>query len=598
VELGAAPESRDKGGFALAGDGRPVWGGEVRAEGAWRLRLHLADVRLPAGARLWVYGEGGEVAPSFGPELIGPGGGIWTPSVGGGAIRLEVVLPAGAEAPEKGPGFTIDRVLELVDVPAAMSKALDCRVDGNCVTPGEFGFVQQLRRAVGVIEYVSGSSSSFCSSGLLNDADPRTTVPYLLTAAHCISEPEEAASAETYFDFVTSGCDGIPPDRGGLPRAVGATLPATVPESDASLLRLSSLPPGRVLLGWTARPLEPGTLLHRLSHALELPQVYSVTRVDPDLAECPTSPRPRYIHSATVRGGAAGGSSGGPAVLGSGHVVGQIRSGCGAESSCPSDVRTIDGAFAVTYPEVRQFLDPVKPCVQGPETLCLADKRFEVRVDWQNQFDGRFGTGKAVRRSDNTGFFYFSSPSNTELILKVLDFGDVVKVFYGQLTDLRFTMTVTDTRTGRVKTYRNGPRECGGIDQEAFPGAAALAAPAAGAVEKAGRRGGCAAGKNALCLLDKRLRVEVDWRNPADGTSGRGVAGPLGQQSGLFSFSNPANVELVVKALPFQDRIAVFYGALSDLDYTITVTDTRTGAVKAYSNPSGNFCGGIDNQAF
>ena len=29
----------------------------------------------------------------------------------------------------------------------------------------------------------------------------------------------------------------------------------------------------------------------------------------------------------------------------------------------------------------------------------------------------------------------------------------------------------------------------------------------------------------------------------------------------------------------------IFFGALSDVEYTITVTDTQTGAVKTYVNP-------------
>jgi hypothetical protein len=443
-------------------------------------------------------------------------------------------------------------------------------------------------------QFVIDNFSAYCSSSLLNDSDPRTTIPYLLTAHHCVQTPEQAASVEAIFDYRTADCDGAAPDVGSLPRAVGATLVATTEESDATLLRLSTLPPGRVLLGWTAVPPAPESVLYRLSHPFDggpLPQVYSTTRVDPALPNCLSLPRPIFIHSSTVKGGATNGSSGSPAILANGQVVGQLNSGCGADNSCEPGVRTLDGAFAYTYPVVRPFLDPVRPCVPGAETLCLAGNRFEVKVTWQNQFNGQSGTGKAVRRSDTTGFFYFSSPSNTELIVKILDFGDVVKVFYGQLTDLRFTLTVTDSRTGASRVYGNGPQECGAIDQEAFRNSAALTTPKA-------QRNGCAPGANALCLLSRRFKVEVAWRNPGNGTSGRGVAAALSDQSGLFSFGDRANVELVVKALPFQSHVAVFYGALSDLEYTLTVTDTRTGAVKTYINPAGRFCGGIDNQAF
>jgi hypothetical protein len=42
----------------------------------------------------------------------------------------------------------------------------------------------------------------------------------------------------------------------------------------------------------------------------------------------------------------------------------------------------------------------------------------------------------------------------------------------------------------------------------------------------------------------------------------------------------------------------VFYGALSNVEYTVTVTDTQTGAVKVYRNPSGRFASVADADAF
>ncbi len=45
-------------------------------------------------------------------------------------------------------------------------------------------------------------------------------------------------------------------------------------------------------------------------------------------------------------------------------------------------------------------------------------------------------------------------------------------------------------------------------------------------------------------------------------------------------------------------RFWVFYGALSDVEYTITVTDTETGESRSYYNPPGEICGGADVEAF
>ena len=255
---------------------------------------------------------------------------------------------------------------------------------------------------------------------------------------------------------------------------------------------------------------------------------------------------------------------------------------------------------------LRRLYDPNQavagqPCRPSNTVLCLHRDRFRVEVAWQNQFNGTTGVGRAIPRTNVTGFFSFGDPSNVELMVKVLDFGDVVKVFYGQLTNLRFTITVTDTRTGTVKTYQNTPGDCGGIDNQGFPRALTSAAADGGlsaVTAPAVRAGNCRGDRDTLCLMNGRFAVEVDWRNQHNGQNGRGQANSLSQLTGVFSFTDASNVELMTKLVNLGDRIAFFYGSLSDLEYTIRVTDTTTGTTKTYTNPAGRVCGGLDNNAF
>ena len=95
--------------------------------------------------------------------------------------------------------------------------------------------------------------------------------------------------------------------------------------------------------------------------------------------------------------------------------------------------------------------------------------RFRAEVDWRNQFNGTSGRGGAIRSSDVTGLVYFTDSTNIELVVKMLDFGGPVKLFYGALSDLEYTLRVTDTSTGETNTYFNpAGRYCGGIDDDAF----------------------------------------------------------------------------------------------------------------------------------
>jgi chitodextrinase len=96
-------------------------------------------------------------------------------------------------------------------------------------------------------------------------------------------------------------------------------------------------------------------------------------------------------------------------------------------------------------------------CVSGPTRLCFQGNRFQVDVTWTAPGRGS-GPGEAVPLTSDTGFFWFFSQSNVEMLIKVLD-GCAVNqhfwVFAGGLTNVEVEITVTDTRTGAMKTYRN-----------------------------------------------------------------------------------------------------------------------------------------------
>lgn len=235
-------------------------------------------------------------------------------------------------------------------------------------------------------------------------------------------------------------------------------------------------------------------------------------------------------------------------------------------------------------------------CVPDVATMCLGRKRYRVQVAWHNQFSDQYGFGRAIARTDSAGFFSFGDPSNVELLVKLLDFGGgTVKVFIGELTNLEFAVAVTDMSDPLqyTKTYTNTPGDCGGIDQDFFAASSRALRSVAGATA-----GGCRPDKNTLCLLNRRFELKMSWHNQFNGASGVGGATAVSNLTGAFYFTDRSDLELVAKMIDFGDRIAVFYGALSDLEYDLTVRDTLTGISKSYHNPPGQFCGGLDNTAF
>ncbi|HEY6066540.1 MAG TPA: hypothetical protein VIY96_10305, partial [Thermoanaerobaculia bacterium] len=103
-----------------------------------------------------------------------------------------------------------------------------------------------------------------------------------------------------------------------------------------------------------------------------------------------------------------------------------------------------------------------------------------------------------------------------------------------------------------------------------------------------GGGGGCTANATTLCLNNSRYRVTVTFSAPTQ--SGNGMAIPQTSDTGLFWFFSANNIEIIIKVVtgcPVNNRIWVFAGGLTNVAYTITVTDTVTGVSKTYSNPQG-----------
>ncbi len=245
---------------------------------------------------------------------------------------------------------------------------------------------------------------------------------------------------------------------------------------------------------------------------------------------------------------------------------------------------------------------------------CLRDGEFGIDVAWRDPRSGNTGSGHGVLLTGDTGAFWFFTPENVELFVKVLD-GSAVNqyfwVFYGALSDVEFTLTVTQLSTGTTKSYHNPPYTLASqADILAFPVFVLSDASVASAnVSTASRAvtpdradtAACVPDATGLCLNSDRFHVSVTWTDPRTGNTGSGQAVPLSGDSGYFWFFVASNVEMVVKVLdgrPVNGHFWVFDAALSDVETEIKVTDTVTGAFKIYHKPPYKFLSQADTSAF
>lgn len=106
--------------------------------------------------------------------------------------------------------------------------------------------------------------------------------------------------------------------------------------------------------------------------------------------------------------------------------------------------------------------------------------------------------------------------------------------------------------------------------------------------------GTCTPNATTLCLNQGRFQVRANWAT-AQGTSGQALAVDIGRDdTGLFTFFNPNNVELLVKVLnacavaPF-NNYWVFLSAATNQEWHVTVIDTQAGISKQYDSALGTF---------
>jgi hypothetical protein len=98
-------------------------------------------------------------------------------------------------------------------------------------------------------------------------------------------------------------------------------------------------------------------------------------------------------------------------------------------------------------------------CVPADDVLCLHDGRFRVQVRCRSfQDDPCNGTAVPIVDREDTGLFWFFSPANVELTVKVLDGCNVngrYWVFVASGSTVEYEITVTDTQYDETRTYGN-----------------------------------------------------------------------------------------------------------------------------------------------
>ena len=255
-------------------------------------------------------------------------------------------------------------------------------------------------------------------------------------------------------------------------------------------------------------------------------------------------------------------------------------------------------------------------CTPSATQACVNQGRYAVTLDAVTRDSKKFATGQVTRQTDL--FAYFSLPvftgdaTNPEVFVKVVGpINGAPLVFYSGLTDVEYFVNVVDTQTRVARQYHVLPasdptQSKGDFDLNGSSSNSCLAVSRTTSTLPV--TGSCTPDTNTLCLFNNRFKLTVSGRDdPArTGKTAQGVATPIsGKQFGFFSFpaltNDPTNLEIFVKmidATSFDKHFWVFFGGLTDFEYTLTVTDTTTGKTQTYLKPLKSLCGFNDTTGF
>ena len=240
------------GEWETLADGRLLWRLRIHSDGASSLNFAFGRYQLPEGAELHVYSpDGSDISGPY-TATHNSAGQLWTPVLRGSEAIVEVALPPAArdqlqlQLTQVNHGF-----LEFWQA-GAREKSGSCNIDVAC--PQGDAWRDDIRS---VARYTIGGQF-LCSGQLVNNTRQDFT-PYFLTAHHCLSTAEEAASTVFYWNFQASSCGGAADGRLNQSQS-GASLVSTYSVSDFSLLKLNQQPDSAFKVyytGWDASTASP-----------------------------------------------------------------------------------------------------------------------------------------------------------------------------------------------------------------------------------------------------------------------------------------------------------------------------------------------------
>ena len=314
-------------------NGDRIWKLKISSPEAYSINLIYGDFFIPGGASLHVYNPMRDhVLGGFTSENNRPTRTFATGLVKGDTSILEYYEPA----KQRGKGaLQVSKVIhgyrDLLGKGAqqkAFGDSQSCHINVKC-SQGD-PWVDQIRSVAMILLH---NNTRVCTGGLINNASDKT-IPYFLTANHCLKNEHATQNWIFMFNYESPQCtstDGRTQDT-----ILGCTVKARNRATDFMLLELSSIPPSDYNVyyaGWSREASLPTNSIG-INHPGGDVKKISISNSPPNTAEIDLGasdefyPNTYWIIS-WDHGASLSGASGSPLFDENGRVRGQLQGGSG-----------------------------------------------------------------------------------------------------------------------------------------------------------------------------------------------------------------------------------------------------------------------------
>ncbi|HNQ22518.1 MAG TPA: hypothetical protein PKK06_05430 [Phycisphaerae bacterium] len=371
-------------------DGGRLWTLELASPNAESLRVRFEPFRPPLGAELILY-NADDAREAYGPFTAADahaGFPFWAPTVFGRRVRVEYYLPSAVDPASPRAALTITGILQNFPMPRELLERSGCRLDASCYPGWETEMA-----AVAHIRFVEGGESYVCSGAMVT----RTVAdfdPLFLTAGHCVSSDEVAATVEVYWLFQSETCDGSVPPLGSVPRTNWSTHLTTDSDADCTLLGLNAaeIPGDIAWAGWSSGEAPNPSLASMIHHPLGMRKSYSwgtLLGIE-DISQCFGTAYDTYDFE-LLDGGQDGGSSGAPVFTQSDHLIRAVAT-CSESDECIPDEDTGEGALCYAFDRLSEYLAARSVVYVWRNTPCdPADEDGSLTCPWNSLLEGYYG---------------------------------------------------------------------------------------------------------------------------------------------------------------------------------------------------------------